>query len=284
MKSNVQKFGHESLCNIQSKAKYVFDHITRIFVLNLIIIYQTQSSELQTSDRIEQLLISRNFVQLTQYLDSLQTQKKITGFQRMYSREIVPRFYETVVLYNKKEFIDTVQYYKKVKLDILSYDNTIVKHILSEQKILNVDSIKLLQSIPIYSNRNDSLFHKLETGFLSLYKQPLDEDELFVINNRYATGCGYDGDKPRKRIALEFLVRNKDTIQLYKWLTSTNTETQLYAVEGIYRLSKSGYFFSKDITIMIEYVKAKKGTALTCNGCMTYYEKVSNLTKDYSFE
>jgi hypothetical protein len=68
-----------------------------------------------------------------------------------------------------------------------------------------------------------------------------------------------------------------------KWLQSTNVETQLYAVEGFYKLKKAGYQIKESELQSIRNVLKKKGTVRTCMGCRYGLNEIQQIAKEFEF-
>jgi hypothetical protein len=64
------------------------------------------------------------------------------------------------------------------------------------------------------------------------------------------------------------------------WLKSTNSEKQLYAVEGVLKLIKSGSKFSKQELDLFSKVTNKKGTIKVCHGCIYSTQEISEIIKN----
>jgi hypothetical protein len=82
---------------------------------------------------------------------------------------------------------------------------------------------------------------------------------------------------------LEHFVEKKDRTSLLKWLQSTNVETQLYAVEGFYKLKKAGYQIKESELHYIRNVLKKKGTVRTCTGCLYGRNEIQKIAKHFEF-
>ena len=67
----------------------------------------------------------------------------------------------------------------------------------------------------------------------------------------------------KERMQLNELVAKKDKESILKWLQSTNTEKQMFAVEGFLKLMKSENKFSQKELDLFNNVTNKKTTAAT---------------------
>jgi hypothetical protein len=70
----------------------------------------------------------------------------------------------------------------------------------------------------------------------------LNEKELFIDTIYYGKKCGHNGIVvPNEQKVIDIWVNNVDTINLYKWLQSTNAEKQIYAVQRFKSLLIKGH-------------------------------------------
>ncbi len=128
---------------------------------------------------------------------------------------------------------------------------------------------------------NDTLFKKLETTFFQSFGSQLKRKGLFIDSIVYGSRCGYVGIDPIEKMHLDHFVKRKDKTSLLKWLQSTNVETQLYAVEGFYKLKKAGYQIKESELQYIRNVLKKKGTVRTCTGCLYGKNEIQQIAKNF---
>ncbi|MBO9700998.1 MAG: hypothetical protein J7604_12365 [Sporocytophaga sp.] len=176
--------------------------------------------------------------------------------------------------------IRTVQTFK---VKIIATHKQIVFYELSERKNKKVDYEWEAYDASIERYKNDDKFNSLRNAFKTLFKVDINENELFIINYVYGEHCGFAGINPQGRQQIDDLVARKDKHELLKWLKSTNTEKQIYAVDGLYQISRLGVKFTDDELKMIKFVKGKKGTINSCSGCFHTQQLISSVTKQFNF-
>lgn len=119
----------------------------------------------------------------------------------------------------------------------------------------------------------------LKKTFRKIFESDLNESELFVTDYIYGNACGVGAMYSNERMQLNNFVDRKDKKSILKWLNSTNTEKQIYAVEGILKLKKIGIDLSKTELERIKYITHKKGTIRVCSGCMYSSKEISEVVK-----
>ena len=122
-------------------------------------------------------------------------------------------------------------------------------------------------------------FLSFQKTFLTTYGSPLLMEQLFKRNIIYGSACGWAGVPPETRLILEEMVEISDTLMLKKMLASANVETQLYAIEGIYRLKRQGVEFQEQTFDIIRVISNKTGTARTCSGCIYSSASIGDIVK-----
>ena len=133
------------------------------------------------------------------------------------------------------------------------------------------------------SYKDTAEFHKFDQSFKTILKAAIKEKDLFDNELIYGYGCGFAGSPPYGYVKMSSYVEANDKAALVKWLQSASSQKQVYAVWGIYLLCKKGEKITPDEWKMIEYVKSKKGTIRTCSGCVHSWEKISEVTKEFTF-
>jgi len=79
---------------------------------------------------------------------------------------------------------------------------------------------------------------------------------------------GFAGVNPDGRQQIDQWVRNKNKNALLNWLKSTNTEKQIYAVDGLSQLKKLGVKIADEELLIMKFVTTKSGTIRVCSGCI----------------
>jgi hypothetical protein len=203
-----------------------------------------------------------------------------------YSRDITSKFQEALFYIENSVPIKgshsmfTVYTYR---VALITDGKTILYYNFSERKNKQIDGdwVPYLTTIKEYSSTRKML--ELKADFKKVYSTDFNEDELFAEGIVYGEGCGFVGQDPEERIKLNNFVTNIDTANLISWLCSTNTEKQVYAVDGFYQLKKKGLKLTDYEIRLLNYIKKKKGDIQTCSGCIYSNETITEMTKDFVF-
>ena len=250
----------------------------------LLFLTHTLFGQLQTD--IKNILATKDFQSFKKYADNLSNRQTHIKAYWEVEREIATGFEERVLIVEKSvpekkdPNISTVYTFR---VNLLSTDKTIFFYDLMERKSKKVNNewVEYYPTIDTY--QNDSLFKKLKTTFFKSFGGQFKKQELFTDSIVYGSRCSDAGIDPLEKMYLDHFVEVKDKTSLLKWLQSTNVETQLYAVEGFYKLKKSGYKINDNELQFIKNVLKKKGTARTCSGCIYSREEIKQIAKDFKF-
>lgn len=262
---------------------------TLIIVSILLIIGSVLTFKLffQNNDDIKSALSTKDFLKLENCIEKLFDEDKING-RWIYFREVAPGFNEGVFEY--------YQYIYKNGKKTTSLECFQVKLITSENEIIyyefNEEKNKKVKSSwsdsyewePYYELiekfKNDKEIENLKTSFKNNFQAELNEKELFLTNITFGNGCGAGTMYSKERMQLNEFVAKKDKESILKWLHSTNTEKQMFAVEGFLKLMKSGTKFSQQELDLFHNVTNKKGNVKVCHGCIYSTEEVSEIIKE----
>lgn len=86
----------------------------------------------------------------------------------------------------------------------------------------------------------------------------------------YTLGCGIDGkDYSKEHQKMMKSVKNKNYNKLSEWLRQISPEIQAYAIEGLYRLQKSGIKIKPSELELIDSIKNRLPFVYGCWGCTT---------------
>jgi len=207
----------------------------------LLFLTHTLFGQLQTD--IKNILATKDFLSFKKYADNLSNrQTRIKTYWEV-EREIAKGFEERILIVEKSvpekkdPNISTVYTFR---VNLLSTDKTILFYDLMERrpKKVNNEWVEYYPTIDTY--QNDSLFKILESTFFKSFGGQFKKQNLFTDSIVYGARCGFGGIDPLEKVYLDHFIKVKDKASLLKWLQSTNVETQLYAVEGFYKLKKGG--------------------------------------------
>jgi hypothetical protein len=220
--------------------------------------------------KIKQLLNNKDFSSLKIYIDN--PERSNVNFHWQALRTIVGDYQEGIIrieenvpsndgtggsLYNNyKVYLladrNKIFYYKLIK--------TVYKNNGSEQSEKNEQTID--------SSNDQKEYVSFENSFRKTYGVSLNHLDLFLTSIVYGSQCGIVGIDPEYMKQLNLLLQNNDIETIRHWLKSANAEKQLYALKGYRILVNQGYNMTEDEKKIISIVKRKKGTVLTCSGCL----------------
>jgi len=202
-----------------------------------------------------------------------------TKYYWKFWRNIVSDFTEGVL------FVDEVtanRYIYGYRIDIIALHNKIVRFEFSE-----VDPYAIRDMGCIYSQRkllsfcNKKLYWLLKQQFEHEFYAPLNESELFADCIVYGDNCGMAPIDPPERIKIDSFVNTHSSDSLLDWLQSTNTEMQMYAVDGLLQLKQKGIALNYLERKLIRKILSKKGTVYTCFGCIYNSEKIVRIKESF---
>ncbi|RBA29315.1 hypothetical protein [Flavobacterium tibetense] len=233
------------------------------------------------------VLSNKDFTELENCIKKLTVQDEIRG-RWIYLRELSPDFKEGIFEYYQHIYKDGKKSdsYEVFQIKLITAENDIIHYEFSEQKNKKVKSdwsdsyIWKPYYVLIERFKNEKKLNNLKTTFKNNFQAELNEKELFLKDYTYGENCGVGAMNSKERIELnDFVVKNNKN-SILNWLKSTNSEKQLYAVEGILKLIKSGSQFSKQELDLFRKVTDKKGTIKVCHGCIYSTQEVSEIIKN----
>lgn len=167
--------------------------------------------------------------------------------------------------------VDVIELHNRIAIFNLSSDNC---HGVCSQNINN-------RPRRIFSFCNKKLFWLLKQQFYHDFAARLNESELFANYIVYGDNCGIAPIDPPERIIIDNFVKTAAKDSLLKWLQSTNTEKQMYAVDGLLQLKNKGISLSEFELTLIHKVLSKKGTIYTCSGCDFNPDKIERIRSHF---
>lgn len=257
--------------------------MTRHLVSLLIIIFFVSTLRGQDRDIVEdmrKILVSKDFIALQAHIDSL------SGANWGCLRDLVDGFKEGVVFFGydvKDKDNPAMGTSYTLKVNIIATTSRIIFYELSERKYKNVPENWIPSYHTLDDFKDDSSYKVLQASFKSIFHTELNEKELFKTDFVYGERCGFGGINPDERVQANEFVATKNKPELLKWLQSSNTEKQIYAVDGLYQLKKLGIKLTEEDLKMIKFVTGKKGTMHVCSGCIYSQEEISDVVKIFKF-
>jgi len=221
----------------------------------------------------KEILILDGFQDIKTHFDTVG--KGWQEFDIILQRELLLDFWEYLINLRAFRIIneETKEHYiHNYKLKFLATNNRVFYYNVYEI-VYNGNNSNI---IPLDSNRNEEIYNQFKSSYFKSYGLDLDEKELF-LPIIYGESCGIGGIKPAYRKLLDSIVINKDLETLQLWLTSANTEKQIYALKGIKLLSKVGFKPNKKQEQIIDIIKNKEGYVYTCSGCIYFKDSVKSV-------
>lgn len=248
-------------------------------LLSIIVLSLTLQTYGQSINGIRQLLADKDFKAFKKYTNT-NSNSNVTVIW-LFNRDITPSFQECVIDIDENLSSEnnsdnsTILHYR---INILAKSNEIIYYDFALNENNNSVWDDLTFKI-IDSFRNEILMTELKNEFYKTYNDSLHKKELFDNSNIYGSSCLIARIKPKLRKENDLLVQNKDSILLTQWLKSTNTEKQVYGIDGLYQLKMNGHQFTTEQLRLIKIIKSKKGTIFTCDGCVNSSLKISKVVK-----
>ncbi|WP_157811744.1 hypothetical protein [Tenacibaculum sp. SZ-18] len=244
------------------------------FISVAILLFWFSNAFTQEEEKLSGLFQNFDYQEVENGLNSFEkiaTEKTKYKWRTNIERELVNNFFEQIIQFTKSVRSDenkSVSTIYKYNLKLIKKQNgKIALYKLYRLKNVKVNG-KWTPTEIIVKEGSNKIMKELESEFLRVYSYPLNYNELFETNIVYGDVCGRVRGIPEYRGKLEKLIKSKDSKNLVKWLKSTVTEIQLYAIDGILTLKKQGIDFNKDVLKLVDVISKKKGEVYTCNRCI----------------
>lgn len=254
-------------------------------IVSLIVISLSLSFKLfgQIQTEAKELLSRKDFDSFKAFTDTLGSKEKGITYQWTVYRDITKEFKEGVFYFIRNN-PDTNDVINTIRVRMLIKGKTILYYELNgaKNKIRGNRFGSKYDTIAYY--KNDSLFSSLKQTFFNTFNVKLNERELFIDTLIYGENCGLMRVIPRERVVIDSLVEIRNKGELFKLLTSSNFEKQLYAVDGLFKLKEYGAKFTNNELNLINYVLTKEGNIYSCNGCAVGFTDVKYLKNKFKFE
>jgi hypothetical protein len=230
-----------------------------------------------------ELLSKKDFKSFKTFTDNLDSSEKGILYRSTVNRDVTNDFKEAVFYFIRNN-PDTNSEIATVRVRMLHEGKVILYYLISSSKneVYRSGSREKFDTIAYY--KNDSLFSSLEHSFFSSFGAKLNVQELFIDTLVYGEACGLMRVVPHERIIIDSLVKMRNKGELFKLLTSSNFEKQLYAVDGLFQISRLGAKYNNDELNLINNVLNKEGNIYSCNGCALGFTDVQYLKSKFRFE
>lgn len=257
--------------------------MNRQLITILIGLLWTNSLLGQVQNEVKKILETKDFVAFKKYADNLSNREKRISSHWESLRDLTTDFQEGVFIFEKSvPYKDNpaVSSVYTFKVNIITTKTTIAYYELSEKKNKKVGDNWESCYEPFDNFKDGKAFDNLKATFKGIFQSDLNENELFVIDFVYGSRCGFAGVNPKGRQQIDNWVAEKNKAELLKWLKSTNTEKQVYAVDGLLQLKKSGVKLTDEEVKIINFICSKNGTMYVCSGCIHNRQDISSVTKN----
>ncbi len=232
------------------------------------------------------VLDSGDFTLFRKYVDGLTKKEKHVSVDWVCLRDLTPEFQEAVLLV--KESVPDLEtpsyeYDYELRVSVVATKKKIVYYEIADKAYQKAGAGWNIYYNPFEKHKDDKGFEELKTSFQNTYKANLNESELFVTDFVYGDGCGIAGTPPAGKKEIDKWVREDNKLEMKKWLTATNTEKQIYAIDGLLQLKAKGILLSKEEIEIMKYVSQKGGNIHVCDGCIYSQDSIENRTSGFKF-
>jgi len=223
----------------------------------------------QSIDKALQLLKNKKLEPLKEFID----QSKGGYVHLEIFRDIIPGYQEGVLsIAEPKNLIQCSS-----KVNFLSTDQEIFYYYFEKGCIK--DSVGGWKGFGFLEDSftHAEKYNKFEKTFFDVYGTHVEEDDLFRTSIVYGQGCGIVGMPPEYQEKLDSLIKIRDVTTIRQWLRSPNSEKQLYAVQGLFKLERKLYYINTIDRRIIDIVKHKTGKVKVCYGCLHSQDEIKEV-------
>jgi len=227
-------------------------------LLTLIAICWASCSLAQIEKQAYALLLKRDFPAFAKFAAQYKEKKDQVTIDTGYNRDIIPGFQEAI-FYLEKSIA------QKSRICIVRKENSII-YCRVECYAINSKSIHAQDST--YEFADTAKMNLLKVAFQKNIGMPLNEKELFIDSIYYGKECsGASKSNPPAQDTIYKWVANLNMDGLKSWLQSTNTEKQVYALQGLNSLAAKGKPIPAELRKIIQVILQKNGTMNYCIQC-----------------
>lgn len=235
-----------------------------IFLIFFILIWVDAVANI---DSLRTLLLERNFVTVNKYVHALNNEKNTSAAYLTYNN-LQDSTYSTTIQVQTWMTIDSIGISEvhRYHISLIHNPDSIFYCKMLDNGIAHIKNnfeATIQNEILLYIN--DIKIREIINKYYVNYSYEKKIHDLF--NHRIIYGGCTRGGGNSDQIMI-YLVDIIDTNTLFTWLFSTNTELQVYAVEGFYRLEKKGIKITDQQWQIISMIKNKTGCLKVCNGCI----------------
>lgn len=197
-------------------------------------------------------------------------------------REIVAGYFEHVISLEKhvKKNVDPQTYQvTRYRIELISKN----KEATTFYRITEIQRKKIAgewQDDPIILAQDSTrVLADCKAKFRKVYSVPLETQQLFTTSVTYGSSCGYGGTPMPFYEQLQQMIEWRDTTGLTQWLRSPTAEIQIFGIEGIYTLQRSGMEINESTMELVDVISKKKGNVSVCGGCIFYTESIDHVVE-----
>lgn len=242
----------------------------------------------QIGEKVNEVLSKRDLNTFGAFSEQNTYEKNRVNFYQEYTRELVEGYQESV-FYIRKSLRGCLEL-QDHKICILTQGNLIISYNFTSDNWLDEIRSDSLKSTT-YSFVDTVRVAALKVRFQKCFLAPLNEKELFKDDIWYGAKCRMDDKLTDQQEQIKNWVIKKDTVNLFTWLQSTNTEKQIFAVQGFHSLQFMGVKINDDAKRLISFIMKKKGNIKTCrlDDHISYKfvrrrrESIADVVKDFKF-
>lgn len=216
-------------------------------------------------DSLRTILLERNFVKVNKYIHALNNEINTSAAYLTYNN-LQDSTYSTTIQVQTWMTIDSIGISEvhRYHISLIHKPDSIFYYKMLDNGIAHLkNNFEATIPIQILQYTNEIKIREIINKYYGNYSYEKEIYDLFYHRIIYG-GCPRGGNSDQ---IMTYLVDIVDTNTLFTWLFSTNTELQVYAVEGFYRLEKKGIKITDLQWQIISMIKNKTGCLKVCNGC-----------------
>ena len=251
-----------------------------IFIVNFTATYSLG----QIEEKANAILSKGNFAEFVKFADKFSKRTDSVTISMGNRRELVSGFQESWFYISKAyPYNKAVSITCETRLKMLTKGNRVIYYFLESKSMKQFPRNVETSVDTVYHFRDSAEITELKNKFQQVYMASLNEDELFTDTIYYGQQCGHGRNAPLtpQQIQIRDWVKRKDSTNLLKWLQSTITEKQVFAVQGFNSLAQMGIRINPEIKRLIEYVLKKKGTINTCGVCDANRTTIASIAQSF---
>lgn len=238
----------------------------------------------QFENKILTLLDAKNVEDLLFFSDDNNLNGYSSEVQKEYYREITcshsEGIFRVVQSIPDPDHINsfTVNTYR---IDLITNGNTIIYYVYLKELYGQQDLKGQQLYDTLASFQSDTELVELNLAFREIFKTDINMNDFFQTNCSFGYRCGFIGSPVSELEYINSLVATNDKNAIRAWLTSPNTEKQVFAVYGFVALKNKGLIITEEEKKIIQFIIGKQGTMLVCSGCFFMSSEIAKVTESF---